>query len=181
MCFPNIHARYFYKRFFKMKKDQKIIVVGIGNILMSDEGVGVRVVDRLKERYSFPANVEVYDGGTTGMHGLLPLMEEADHMVVIDAVNGPGIAGDVYRYSLDDFKMTIPKKLSAHDIGFIECLAVAELNETLPESVTVIGVKPSDMKTMSMDLTETVSARVDDLMDMTVAELRSLGATPVLA
>ncbi|MDH5542156.1 MAG: HyaD/HybD family hydrogenase maturation endopeptidase [Nitrospinota bacterium] len=164
-----------------MSKDEKIIVLGLGNILMSDEGVGVRVVDRLKEMYTFPANVEVYDGGTTGMHGLLPLMEEADHMIVIDAVNAPGEAGDVYRYNLEDFKLTIPKKLSAHDIGFIECLAVAEINETLPRSVTVIGVKPSDMTTMSMDLTETVSARIDDLMDMTVAELRSLGASPILS
>jgi len=162
-----------------MSKDEKIIVVGLGNILMSDEGVGVRVVDRLKERYTFPANVEVYDGGTTGMHGLLPLMEEADHMIVIDAVNGPGEAGDVYRYSLEDFKLTIPKKLSAHDIGFIECLAVAEINETLPRSVTVIGVKPSDMTTMSMELTETVKASMEKLMDMTLAELRSLGASPV--
>lgn len=160
-----------------MSNPPKIIVIGIGNILMSDEGVGVRVVERLMSEYSFPPNVELYDGGTTGMQGLLPLMEMADHLVVIDAVKGAGEPGSVYRYTLEDFRLTIPKKLSAHDIGFIECLAVAEINETLPKSVVVIGIRPEDDSTLAMELTPTIKAKVEELVKMTLEEISSLGAT----
>ena len=162
-----------------MNSKPKIIVLGIGSILMSDEGVGVRVVEKLQEEYSFPPNVEIYDGGTTGMHGLLPLIEEADHLVVIDAVNGPGKSGTIYRYTLKDFKLTMPKKLSSHDIGFIECLTIAELNGRVPESVIIIGIKPEDFTTRQMELTETVNNKLNELTNMTVKEIAALGASPL--
>ena len=157
----------------------KIIVLGIGNILMSDEGVGVRVVEKLLEEYSFPPNVEIYDGGTTGLHGLMPLIEEADHLVVIDAVNGPGEPGSIYRYTLDDFKLSMPKKLSSHDIGFIECITIAELNGRLPESVVIIGIKPEDFATRKMELTETVNKKLNELANAAVKEITALGASPL--
>ncbi len=157
----------------------KIIVLGIGNILMSDEGVGVRVVEKLLAEYGFPPNVEIYDGGTTGLHGLMPLIEEADHLVVIDAVNGPGEPGSIYRYTLDDFKLSMPKKLSSHDIGFIECITIAELNGRLPESVVIIGIKPEDFTTRKMELTKTVNGRLNELADAAVKEIAALGASPL--
>jgi len=162
-----------------MNSKQKIIVLGIGNILMSDEGVGVRVVEKLQEKYSFPPNVEIYDGGTTGLHGLMPLIEEADHLVVIDAVNGPGEPGTIYRYTLEDFKLSIPKKISAHDIGFIECLAIAELIDRVPESVIIIGIKPEDLNTRKMELTETVNNKLNELTNAAVKEITALGASPL--
>ncbi|HEB73425.1 MAG TPA: HyaD/HybD family hydrogenase maturation endopeptidase [Nitrospirae bacterium] len=161
-----------------MTENPRITVIGIGNILQCDEGVGVRVVEKLMADYSFPENVELYDGGTTGMHGLLPLIEQADNLVVIDAVNGAGEPGAVYRFTLEDFKLTIPKKISAHDVGFIECLAVAEVNDSLPKSVVVIGVKPEDMTTSSMELSVCVKEKLDDLVRLTLKELSSLGARP---
>ena len=159
-----------------MSNKPRIIVIGIGNILQCDEGIGVRVVEKLMADYSFPENVELYDGGTTGMHGLLPLIEEANNLIVIDAVNGEGEPGEIYRFTLEDFRLTIPKKISAHDIGFIECLAVAEVNGSLPKSVVVIGIKPEDMETMSMELSERVKEKFDDLVRLTIKELSSLGA-----
>lgn len=161
-----------------MSNKPKVTVIGIGNILQCDEGVGVRVVEKLINDYSFPENVSLYDGGTTGMHGLLPLIEETDSLIVIDAVNGKGEPGEIYRFTLDDFKLTIPKKLSAHDIGFIECLAVAELNGSLPKSTVVIGIQPEDMETMSMELSELVKERIDDLVHLTLTELSSQGVIP---
>ncbi len=158
-----------------MSEIPKIIVLGIGNILMSDEGVGVRALERLKEKYSFPENVEMHDGGTTGLHGLLPLVEEADHLVVIDAVNGEGEAGTLYRYTSDDFKKIFPKKLSAHEIGFMECLTVAELNGRLPKSVIIIGIKPEDMQTPNIGLTSTIKLKVDELAEAAAKEIESLG------
>jgi hydrogenase maturation protease len=161
-----------------MSKKPKITVIGIGNILQCDEGVGVRVVEKLMADYSFPENVELYDGGTTGMHGLLPLIEEADNLIVIDAVNGEGEPGTTYRLTLEDFKLTIPKKLSAHDVGFIECLAVAELNDSLPKTVVVIGIKAEDMTTSSMELSPRIKEKIDDLLRLTLKEVSSLGVTP---
>lgn len=158
----------------------KIIVIGVGNILLADEGVGVRAAERLKERYVFPDNVEVYDGGVTGMHGLMPLIEEADHLIILDAVKGPGEPGALYCYTVDDFRLNIPKKLSAHDIGVIELLAVAELSGKLPQSTIILGVKPLDMTSWSMELTPLIAGKVDDLAAMAVEELGKLGAAPSL-
>ncbi len=158
---------------------KKIIVLGIGNILMSDEGVGVRAVEAFKEKYTFSENVEIYDGGTTGMMGLLPLIEEADHLIVIDAVNGPGEPGSLYRYTLDELRLNIPKKLSPHDIGFLECLSIAEINGRLPESVVIIGIKPKDIKTRRMELTEAVAGNIGNLVSMTLMELKTLGVEPL--
>ncbi len=158
---------------------KKIIVLGIGNILMSDEGIGVRAVEAIKEKYTFSENVEIYDGGTTGMMGLLPIIEEADHLIVIDAVNGPGEPGALYRYTLDELRLNIPKKLSPHDIGFLECLSIAEINGRLPESVVIIGVKPEDIKTRRMELSEPVAGKIGNLVSMTLAELKTLGVEPL--
>lgn len=157
---------------------EKIVVIGIGNILMTDEGVGVRVVERLMAQYRYPANVELYDGGTTGMHGLLPLIEDADHLITIDAVNGPGEPGTLYRYNAEDFRLSMPKKLSAHDVGFIECLTIADITDRMPKTVVILGVKPRDMVTWNMELTETIAAKVDDLVAMALEELRRLGVEP---
>ncbi len=164
-----------------MDAEPKIIVLGIGNVLMSDEGIGVRVVEKLQAEYRFPPNVEIYDGGTTGLRGLMPLIDEADNLVVIDAVNGPGEPGSIYRYNLDDFKLTIPKKLSAHDIGLIECLAIAELKEKVPEKVVIIGIKPESLSAEGMGLTETIKNRLEELTKMTVEVITSLGAPPLNA
>jgi len=162
-----------------MNDTAKIIVIGIGNVLLSDEGVGVRVVERIKTGYDFPPNVEVYDGGATGMMGLLPLIEDADHLIVIDAVNGAGRPGSLYRFTIDDFKLTMPKKMSAHDVGLVECLAMTEITGRSPESVVILGVKPEDIKTFGMTLSDTVEAKLDDLEKMVLGELRSLGVKPV--
>jgi hydrogenase maturation protease len=155
--------------------DKTITVLGIGNVLRVDDGVGVRVAEKLLAEYEFPANVAVYDGGTTGV-ALYPYIRESDHLIVVDAVHGPGEPGSVYRYGADDFKRSIPKKISLHDLGFVECLAMAEISDHLPESVTVIGVKPATIDRDGMELTDAVARRVDELAGMVIAELAALGA-----
>ncbi len=157
----------------QMDESPKIIVLGIGNILLSDEGVGPKVAWRLKAEYQFPPNVEIYDGGTTGL-GLLPYIAEADYLVIVDAIEGPGEPGSVYRYTVDDFNLNIPKKMSIHDVGLIECLALAELDGKTPRQTIIIGVKPKTLAP-GMELTEVVSAKMDELVTMTVKEITELG------
>lgn len=159
----------------EINQEFKTAVLGVGNLLLSDEGIGVHVAKKLLAEYSFPDNVDVYDGGVTGMMGLLPIIEESDRLIVIDAIDGPGKPGELYRYTLDDFRLFIPKKLSAHDVGLLECLTIAEVNGRSPETVTVIGVKPKDIKTYSMDLTSVISSKVGDLAGMVMEELRAMG------
>jgi len=158
-----------------MKTEPKIFVIGMGNILLSDEGAGVRAVERLMASHTFPANVQLIDGGTTAMKGLLPLVEEADHVIALDTVNGPGGPGALYRYDASEFRRNIPKKISAHDIGFLECLAIAEVNGRAPESVVILGIQPADISTPSMELSPEVKAGLDGLCAMAVKELERLG------
>ncbi|MGK7346144.1 MAG: HyaD/HybD family hydrogenase maturation endopeptidase [Candidatus Nitrospinota bacterium M3_3B_026] len=156
----------------------QIAVIGVGNVLLSDEGLGVRAAERLMAEYDFPENVEVYDGGVTGMMGLLPIIEEADSLVILDAVNGPGEPGTLYRHTLDDFRKVIPKKMSIHDVGVMECLAIAQVTGRLPRSVIILGMKPGDMTTPGMRLTDTVEKRIGELARMAVDELAAMGSAP---
>ncbi len=158
-----------------MSRSGSVVVLGIGNVLLTDEGVGVAAVERLKEEWSFPANVELFDGGVTGLVGLMPIIEDCDHLIVLDAVLGKGEPGSVARYTLEDFKLTVPKKLSSHDVGFVECVTIAEVNGYTPDSVTVIGVIPEDYQTWGMELTETVRSALDQMIDLTIQELNKLG------
>ncbi|MBI4666042.1 MAG: HyaD/HybD family hydrogenase maturation endopeptidase [Nitrospinae bacterium] len=155
-----------------------ITILGIGNLLLCDEGVGVRVIEKLLAEYEFPPNVNLVDGGATGLY-LLPYIEESTHVIVVDAVDGPGEPGTLYRYSAEDFKRVIPKKMSIHDVGFVECLALAELDDALPKTVTIIGVKPHDIKTYTMELSSLIKSRLEDLTAMALDELKKLGVVPV--
>ena len=157
----------------------QITILGIGNILLKDEGVGVRVVERLLAGYRFPENVAVYDGGVTGLMGLLPIIEDTDHLIVVDAIKGDGPPGTLYRYPLSEFRLCLPKKLSMHDVGFVECLTVSELNGTLPKSTVVVGVQPEDFSSLEMGLTDTVQKTVTPLVEMVMKELAALGAHPL--
>jgi len=81
----------------------KNVILGIGNILMQDEGFGVRVVEELARRHTFPDNVEVLDGGTLGME-LMRFIKGADRLIIIDAVNGGGVPGDFYHFTKEEVK-----------------------------------------------------------------------------
>lgn len=151
----------------------------MGNILLSDEGLGVRAAERLMAEYDFPENVEVHDGGVTGMMGLLPIIEEADGLIILDAVDGPGEPGALYRHRLDDFRKIIPKKMSIHDVGVMECLAIAEVTGRLPRSVIILGMKPYDMATPRIGLSAPVESRMRELVRMAAVELSGMGAAPV--
>ncbi len=157
----------------------RIVIIGIGNIFLSDEGVGVHAISKLLNEWEFPSNVEVYDGGVTGMMGLLPIIEDTDHLIVIDVVNSGDPPGYIRTYTLGDFRLVMPKKLSAHDIGFLECIAIAEINGKTPKSVTVIGIKPVDIETPRNVLSDIVDSKLAEITEITIGELQKLGAIAV--
>lgn len=158
-------------------EEDRIVVLGVGNILLRDEGVGVRVVEELQRRYTFPSNVRVVDGGTQGLW-LLPTLQEADHLIVVDAVLGKGEPGTIYRLERDDLPKGLRAKQSAHDSDLVEALNLCSLLETGPRDVVVVGIQPEDIQPYGLELTDKVRAKTEDLITRVLEELRNLGVEP---
>lgn len=152
----------------------RIVVLGVGNILLKDEGIGVRVVEELQRRYDVPDNVRVVDGGTQGLW-LMSTIQEADRLIVVDAVLNRGEPGTIYRLERDDLPKGLRAKQSAHDSDLVESLNLCTLLETGPKSVVVVGIEPEDIRPYGLELTETVASKLDDLIGRVVEELKALG------
>ena len=152
---------------------EQILVLGVGNLLLTDEGVGIRVTERLNELYEFPGNVSVLDGGVLGL-SLLGVISEADHLIVVDAVKNGMEPGSLYRLEGDQVPKRILAKNSLHQVDFLETLASCAALDKVPETV-VLGVEPQDIENLSIELTKVVEGRVDDLVHMVLKELDRLG------
>ena len=152
-----------------------IMILGVGCILFSDEGFGVRVVEKLQELYEFPDNVSLVDGGVLGIH-LLGVISEADQLIVVDAIRNKGQPGDLYRLEDKAIPERIRAKNSLHQIDFLEALTLCQALDKVPQTV-IIGVEPEDIETLSIDLTPTTQAKMDDIIKMVLAELDRLNVS----
>lgn len=153
---------------------ERIVVLGLGNILYGDEGFGVRVAERLFSRYAFPDNVEIVDAGTQG-HPLLAFVERATRLLLLDAVDFGLQPGTI----VEKDSTGIPAYLSAHKMSlhqnsFSEVLALAELKDCLPEEIRLIGVQPLDM-TYGNTLSPLLLSRLDTLVNMALHQLQAWG------
>ena len=153
---------------------ERIVVLGLGNILYGDEGFGVRVAEQLYSRYAFPDNVEIVDAGTQG-HPLLAFVERATRLLLLDAVDFGLQPGTI----IEKDSTGIPAYLSAHKISlhqnsFPEVLALAELKDCLPEEIRLIGAQPLDM-TYGNTLSPLLLSRLDTLVGMALHQLQAWG------
>ena len=154
------------------------LVLGLGNILLGDEGVGVRVVERLLELYEFPEGVRVMDGGTLGLD-LLPYVEEASRLLVIDAVQARKPPGTLVRMEGDEIPVFLDaSKVSPHQEGLQDLLAVAVLKGYLPDEVVCWGAQIEALG-VGLELSEPVAAQVDALGQMVLGELARWGVNPL--
>jgi hydrogenase maturation protease len=151
----------------------RVVVLGIGNILLSDEGVGVRVIDRLGELYRLPPEVEIIDGGTCGME-MLEQLEDLDALIVVDCVRFGQPPATPVLLKGEDVPVFFKTKLSPHQVSLSDVLASLEFTNRAPKRTAIIGMQPASMD-LGMDLTPAVAARVDELLGMALAELRSMG------
>lgn len=148
-----------------------IVVMGIGNLLYGDEGFGVHLVARLAQDWNFPARVQLVDGGTQG-HSLLTFVEEADKLLVLDAVDFGLKPGTVcVRKDADIPAYLSAHKLSPHQNSFSELLALAQLRGTLPQEIVLIGVHPLSL-TMGAPLTAAVAAQVPAVLQLALDQLQ---------
>ncbi len=156
-------------------KSQHIIVLGVGNILFSDEGFGIRVIEKINQFYEFPDNVLVVDGGVRGLN-LFGLLFEADCLIVVDVIKNRGTPGALYRLKGDEIPQRVRGKISLHEVDLVEVLTFFRVLGKLPETV-IVGVEPEDIQTPGVELTPTTRAKVDQVIDMVLAELDLLGTS----
>jgi hydrogenase maturation protease len=157
----------------------RAVVLGIGNTILTDEAAGVRAVEALEQAYEIPANVQVIDGGTSGME-MIEDLSNLDFLIVIDVVKTGAAPGTVVKICGDEIPVFFRRKLSPHQIGLPDVLASLELLDTMPKEIVVLGVEPISLE-LGMEMTDLVAGKIPLLVEMTVAELTSRGYLPALA
>ena len=148
---------------------QKIVILGIGNILLSDEGVGVHVANELA-KMDLPPDVSVVEGGTDGFR-LLNVITEADRLIIVDAVKGGAEPGSIYRFDVGDVR-SCPSgfKTSVHQIGILEVIDLSGLIGKTPHT-TVIGIEPKSLE-MTMELSPEIREKVPKIIELVLDEVR---------
>lgn len=158
----------------EMISPQKIVILGVGNLLLSDEGVGVHVANELL-KMELPPGVSVVEGGTDGFR-LLNVITEADRLIVIDAVKGGAEPGSIYCFDIDEVR-NCPSgfKTSVHQIGILEVIDLSGLVGKTPHT-TVIGIEPKSLE-MSMELSPEVKSRIPKIIELIFKELKKYNKT----
>ncbi|HHW78729.1 MAG TPA: hydrogenase maturation protease [Xanthomonadaceae bacterium] len=151
----------------------RVVVLGLGNILLRDEGVGVHAVEALAERYVIPAEVEVVDGGTAGMD-LLNALAGCDHLLICDAVRTGAPPASMVRLTAAEVPALFQTRFSPHQLGLADVLATLVLTGEAPATVTLVGVVPVDLE-LGLELSPEVAAVVGQAVECLATELRGLG------
>lgn len=154
-----------------------ILVLGLGNTIMTDDGFGVEVVTRLSSRYYFQGSVHLLDGGTLGLD-LLPYLEEVESLLIIDALDMRDEPGKIFRLEGEEVPRAFSSKLSVHQMGLQDLLAVAELQGHVPRNLVVWGVQPESIE-MGTELTATLAAAVEPVVTRALEELQGWGVSYV--
>lgn len=148
-----------------------VLVLGLGNILLSDEGAGVQAVEELQRRYDCDGNVEFIDGGTIGLE-LLSYFEERSHILIVDAVKNDQKPGTIVR--IEDPPAYFRNRISPHQIGLADVMGVAAITGILPPNITLFGIEPKQIST-GLDLSADVALNLSRLVDLVAAELKTIG------
>jgi hydrogenase maturation protease len=151
----------------------KVLVLGIGNLMRTDDGIGVRVVQLIEERYRFPEQVTVMDGGTLGLD-LLPWIEDAQRLLIIDAVDTGAPPGTLVRLTGAEIPQALEVKLSPHQLGLRDLLTVASLLGQAPGETVLWGVQPESVE-MALQLSPPVEAQLEPLVEKLLEELAAWG------
>ncbi|MDH5298352.1 MAG: HyaD/HybD family hydrogenase maturation endopeptidase [Desulfobulbaceae bacterium] len=150
-----------------------VLVLGIGNILLGDEGLGVRAVEEFRRRYAMPQQLTVVDGGTMGIE-LLPYVVGRSHLLLVDALQGDGQPGQVKRIHIDSPPAFFRNRSTPHQIGMADVLGLAAMTDELPASVTLYGVTPTTLNT-GLELSQQAREGIDSLLRLLVDDLAGLG------
>jgi hydrogenase maturation protease len=150
-----------------------LLILGLGNLLLEDDGVGSATVAWLADRYDPPAGVRVLDGGTLGL-SLLPYLEDADAVILVDAVRADAKPGALVRLDGDDVPSAVATRLSPHQVGVADLLDGARWLGRYPGSVVLLGIVPESMD-LAVGLSPHVRRALPALVECIIAEARSMG------
>ncbi len=154
---------------------RRIGVLGIGNVLMGDDGVGPYTVKMLEARYKFPKQVELQDVGTPGL-GISSVFSDYEAVILIDAVNAKKNPGEVKVYRKDELVLVpVKQRISPHDPALVEALLFAELSGKCPKEVLLVGIVPETCE-LGCGLSAAVQAGVETAIGLVLVELEQLGA-----
>jgi hydrogenase maturation protease len=151
----------------------RTLVLGLGNPLMGDDGLGVAALECLREEWALSEDVDLVDGGTWGMN-LLPLIETAERVILIDAIRSGVAPGTLTILERCDLPRYFSLKLSPHQIDLREVLALAELRGALPDQLVAIGIEPQRIE-MEVELSPVVRAGLRKVVDLVVDRLEAAG------
>ena len=158
------------------KPEKKIGILGVGNLIVGDEGFGVHAINYLQENYIFPDNVILKDGGTAGIY-MSPFLEECDPVFVIDVVDIEAEPGSMHYYSNEDVKAgKISTRMSPHQLGLLEVLEICKLRDAAPEKVEFYCVVPKVLETTT-ELSNVVAPRVKEIAEILIKRLEDTGVT----
>ena len=156
---------------------RKTVVMGIGNTILSDEGLGVKALEMLREKYDFPAGVELLDGGTLGID-LLYFLEGTEKLLVLDAILGGGKPGDLYTFKGEEVRSYFRRKVSMHEIGFQEVLGLIELQGSDMEEIVIMGMEPKVLE-LGTDLSPEIRENMPELLRMVLKQLEAWDIKPL--
>jgi hydrogenase maturation protease len=154
----------------------RTVLMGIGNILLQDEGVGVHAVKEIEKRYSFEPSIEIIDAGTLGLEIMYILQDGVDNLLVVDAVMGGKPPGSLYVFRNEEVrKYYLKNKLSAHEVGFSEVLALLDvIGKPVRKNLILVGIEPVSFE-VTLELHEKTASRMEDLIKTVLQELQNIG------
>ena len=150
-----------------------VLVLGLGNVLLGDDGLGGAAIARLEARFATPSGVRLADGGTLGL-ALLGLFADAEHVVIVDAIRAEAAPGSPIRLAGEDVAAAVRDRLSPHQVGVADLLDAARLIDRYPDSVTLLGLVPDSLD-LRVGRSTAVEAGLGKLVDCIAAEVRRLG------
>ncbi len=158
-----------------MTEKKKITgILGIGNLLLKDEGFGVHVINYLEDNYRLPEEVHLQDGGTAGIY-MAPFLEEVDSLIVVDVIGVDAAPGTLHRFNGDELMgANVQMSMSPHQLGLLEILEICKLRNQEPEHVEFIGIVPAEIDT-HIGLSEALSGKEIEVAEMVVTLLKENG------
>jgi hydrogenase maturation protease len=150
-----------------------LLVLGLGNPLWGDDGLGIAAIEMLRARGRHGEGVRIVDGGTLGLK-LLPLMQQSDQILIVDAIRADGAAGALVRVEGDAVAPAVRERLSVHQIGIADLLEAGALTDSIPRAIVLVGLVPGRID-FGLERSAAVEQRMEDLVQAVAEEIRALG------
>jgi hydrogenase maturation protease len=157
------------------EKKEKVTILGVGNILLRDEGFGVHFISWFSQRYKPSENVSIIDGGTLG-YALIDIICSCDHLIVIDVLKAKDTPGSIYRFNTEEMQAHMPPPTTAHEVTFFDVLFKVELLDELPQTL-FLCIVPQDYGEMNLEMTASMWEKFPVMEKFLLEELSKLNVT----